>query len=78
GTHVQSVALGELSRAHGLGETWQTLGMAVMPYPCCHFIQGFVDAALELRGQFVLDEFERIECPLTAMLLPMVGAPREL
>ncbi|MNP19235.1 MmgE/PrpD family protein [compost metagenome] len=76
-THVQSVPQGEQSPAHGLGEQWQTLGIALKPYPCCHFIHGFVDAALELRGQFDLDEIERIDCPLTAMLHPLVGAPRE-
>lgn len=76
-SHVQSVPRGDQSPAHGLGESWQTLGIALKPYPCCHFIHGFVDAALELRDQFDLDEIERIECPLTAMLHPMVGAPRE-
>lgn len=76
-SHVQSVPQGDHSPAQGLGESWQTLGIALKPYPCCHFIHGFVDAALELRDQFDLDEIERIECPLTAMLHPMVGAPRE-
>jgi 2-methylcitrate dehydratase PrpD len=76
-SHVQSVPTGEQSPAHGLGESWQTLGIALKPYPCCHFIHGFVDAALQLRGQFELSDIERIDCPLTAMIHPMVGAPRE-
>ncbi|MDN6860235.1 MmgE/PrpD family protein [Pseudomonas sp. CAN2814] len=76
-THVQTVPSGERSPAHALGEQWQSLGIALKPYPCCHFLHGFVDAALSLRGQFELDDIERIECPLTAMLHPLVGAPRE-
>jgi len=76
-THVQAVPAGERSPAHALGEHWQSLGIALKPYPCCHFLHGFVDAALELRGQFALADIDRIECPLTAMLHPLVGAPRE-
>lgn len=75
--HIESVPQGESSPAFGLGESWQTLGIALKPYPCCHFIHAFVDAALELRGQFDVADIERIECPLTAMLHKMVAEPRE-
>tara|TARA_B100001059_G_scaffold198251_1_gene204039 strand:+ start:96 stop:1487 length:1392 start_codon:yes stop_codon:yes gene_type:complete len=76
-THTQEVPKGDLSPSLALGDEWQTLGIALKPYPCCHFTHGFVDAALELRGQFELADIARIECPLTEMLHPMVGAPRE-
>jgi len=33
----------------GLGEQWETLQVAVKPYPACHFVHAFADAALELR-----------------------------
>ena len=75
-THIQRVPEGASLPSHGLGETWQTLGIALKPYPCCHFIHAFVDAALELRGQFSLDDVERIDCPLTADLHKMVAEPR--
>jgi 2-methylcitrate dehydratase PrpD len=61
----------------GLGHKWETLEIALKPYPCCHFIHSFVDAALELYGQFNIDDVERIECPLTEMLHGMVAEPRE-
>lgn len=32
-----------------LGSTWEMLNVAVKPYPVCHFIHAFADAALALR-----------------------------
>lgn len=75
-THVQRVPEGDALPSHRLGETWQTLGIALKPYPCCHFIHAFVDAAIELRGQFDLEQVERIDCPLTPDLHKMVAEPR--
>jgi 2-methylcitrate dehydratase PrpD len=63
--------------SEGLGQAWQTRGIALKPYPCCHFAHAFADAALELRGQFALDEIERIDCPVSAALLTIVAEPRE-
>lgn len=36
-----------------LGETWETMNVAVKPFPACHFAHAFADAALELRRQGV-------------------------
>ena len=76
-THIQRQPEGDKLPSHQLGQTWQTLGIALKPYPCCHFIHAFVDAALELRDQFKLEDVERIECPLTPDLHKMVAEPRE-
>ncbi len=79
-THIQRVPEGDQLPSLGLGEPgqeWQTRGIALKPYPCCHFIHAFVDAALALRGQFDLADIERIDCPLTADLHKMVAEPRE-
>ena len=76
-THIQRVPEGEKLPSFGLGKSWQALGIALKPYPCCHFIHAFVDAALALRGEFALDDIERIECPLTADLHKMVAEPRD-
>lgn len=35
----------------GLGDRWEVLDVAVKPYPACHFVHAFVDAALTLREQ---------------------------
>lgn len=62
-----------------LGARWDLLDIALKPYPCCHFIHAFVDAALELRADFGhrLDEVERIECAVSAQLVPLVVEPIE-
>ncbi len=74
--HIQKIPEGTSLPSHGLGAAWQTLGIALKPYPCCHFIHSFADAALELRGQFALDDIERIDCLLSAPLHKMVAEPR--
>lgn len=76
-THIQRVPAPEALPTRGLGAEWQARGIALKPYPCCHFIHAFVDAALELRDQFALEDVERIECPLTPDLHKMVAEPRE-
>ena len=63
--------------SHGLGSSWQTLGIALKPYPCCHFIHSFADAALELRGRFDPADIVRIDCLLKQPLHKMVAEPRE-
>lgn len=76
-THVGTVPSPADLPSRGLGQRWETLSIALKPYPCCHLIHAFVDAALELRGQFDLADVERIECPLTADMHPSVARPRE-
>ena len=36
-----------------LAEVWETLNVAVKPYPACHFVHAFADAAIELKRQGV-------------------------
>lgn len=35
--------------AAGLGQTWETMQVAVKPFPSCHFTHAFADAAIALR-----------------------------
>jgi len=35
----------------GLGSTWETMNVAVKPFPACHFVHAFIDAAIALRRQ---------------------------
>lgn len=37
----------------GLGATWETLNVAVKPFPACHFVHAFADAAIALARQGV-------------------------
>ncbi|MBR0650145.1 MmgE/PrpD family protein [Roseomonas terrae] len=75
--HTGEIPHGEALPSHRLGREWQAMGIALKPYPCCHFIHAFVDAALELRGKFALPDIAAIECPLTPSLHKMVAEPRE-
>lgn len=75
--HLGRLPSPALMPSAGLGETWQIEGIALKPYPCCHFIHGFVDSALYLRDQVDISEIVRIDCPLSARLTPLVGEPRE-
>lgn len=36
-----------------LGRTWETLNVAVKPFPACHFVHAFADAAIALRRKGV-------------------------
>jgi 2-methylcitrate dehydratase PrpD len=76
-SHLGRVPEGADSPAHELGSRWAARGIALKPYPCCHFVHAFVDAALVLRDQVRVDDIARIDCPLTARLQPLVGEPRE-
>ncbi|MGQ0543997.1 MAG: MmgE/PrpD family protein [Betaproteobacteria bacterium] len=50
----------DLSRATAeLGRTWETMHVALKPFPACHFAHAFADAAIALHNQ--LPEKEKIE-----------------
>lgn len=74
--HLGRLPSSTLMPSAGIGHAWQIEGIALKPYPCCHFIHGFVDAALHLRDQVDISEIARIDCPLSARLMPLVGEPR--
>lgn len=60
----------------GLGKQWETLQVAVKPYPACHFVHAFIDAALELRRAGVrAEEVERITALVPAEVVKTVCEP---
>ena len=73
--HLNMVPTGAAFPTHGLGEDWLIAGIGLKPYPCCHFIHGFVDCALELRSKVDLAQIERIDLPLSRRLHHMVSGP---
>lgn len=77
-SHLQLVPKGDALPSLDLGSTWFALGIALKPYPCCHYIHAFADAALELRSQFALEDVERIDCLLKLSLHKGVAEPRDL
>ena len=77
-SHLDKAPQGDERPSLDLGATWYAAGIALKPYPCCHYIHAFADAALELRGQFALDDVVRIECLLKLSLHRGVAEPRGL
>lgn len=63
----------------GLGEEWETPGIFFKPYPCNHFTQAGIDAALELR-QRGLDPAAVVagELRVAAPVLRTIAEPRDL
>lgn len=63
--------------AEGLGDQWEILNVAVKPYPACHFVHSFIDAALELQEAegFTADDVEGITCKIAAEEIETVFEP---
>ena len=61
----------------GLGTHWEALAVAPKVYPCGHYIQPLVDAALALMSAHGIrpDDIARIVCTLPDYLIPLVGEP---
>ena len=60
-----------------LGTRWETLEVAVKPYPCCHYNHAYLDAALRLRAEHALtpDAIAEVECVVSAGEIPIVCEP---
>ncbi len=66
----------DLSRATaGLGEKWETLNVALKPFPACHFAHAFADAAIALHGQVSLNDVDRITALVPAEIVKTVCEP---
>jgi 2-methylcitrate dehydratase PrpD len=61
----------------GLGEDWQTLKVAVKPYPSCRYTHAALDALLELRRRHGLrgSDVEALEVGLHRSGVVLVGEP---
>ena len=61
-THLQRAEPDLTKCTHGLGDVWETTNCAVKPYPVCHFIHAFADAALVLADahQIPVSDIKRI------------------
>lgn len=63
----------------GLGEIWETSGLAFKPFPACHFIHSPIDAAAQATAGRTLhaDEIEEVVVVVPAPAVPLVLEPRE-
>jgi 2-methylcitrate dehydratase PrpD len=61
----------------GLGTIWETLGVAVKPYPSCRYGHAAIDALIELRAANDLDwrEVESVEIGLPQTGITIIGEP---
>ncbi len=61
----------------GLGEAWETLGIAVKPYPSCRFSHAAIDAVLHLRAANDIDpaDVESVEIGLPKVGWDLIGNP---
>lgn len=62
---------------HGLGTVWETLAIAVKPYPSCRYSHAAMDALISLRAanHIDADEVEAVEIGLPRTGLEIIGEP---
>jgi 2-methylcitrate dehydratase PrpD len=60
-----------------LGSRWETLRIAIKPYPACHFIHGSLGATASLLGSVDPDEIAEILVWVPPAGLPLVLEPAE-
>lgn len=63
----------------GLGTTWETLGVAIKPYPCCRAIHAPLDALFTIlaKDSFTSDEVESIRVGMPRKCVDITGQPQE-
>ncbi|MCX8073332.1 MAG: MmgE/PrpD family protein [Candidatus Binatia bacterium] len=61
----------------GLGTRWRLLEVSLKPYPACHMVHAFIDAARVLRERpgFALDRIAAIEADIHPRAVPVVCEP---
>jgi len=65
----------DLSRATaGLGEKWETLNVALKPFPACHFAHAFADAAIALHPE-ITEGIDRITALVPEGIVKTVCEP---
>jgi 2-methylcitrate dehydratase PrpD len=63
----------------GLGRDWETLNIRPKLYPCCHYLQSYLDAVSFMRKKFSIDPMEitGIECKVAQGAVNIICEPRE-
>jgi len=78
-THLAAHESAPEAVATDLGITWEITRTAVKPYPVCHFIHAFADAALALReeGVFGVADIAAVRCAIHPTPGKVVSEPAE-
>ena len=71
----ETVALAEI--LDGLGEEWTLLDTRPKLYPCCHYLQSFIDCALWLREEHGVrpEDVSSVRCRVAAGSVNMICTP---
>ena len=61
----------------GLGTHWESRNSSFKPFPAAHVIHPYIDLVLRLRRKYAIRpaDVERIDCPVTAFIVPIVCEP---
>ena len=66
----------DLARATaGLGETWETMNVALKPFPACHLAHAFADAAIGFHKDVNADQVEKITALVPEGIIKIVCEP---
>ena len=66
----------DLSRATAkLGEAWETMNVALKPFPACHFAHAFADAAIGLHPKIDLQQIDRVTALVPEEIIKTVCEP---
>ncbi|MEU4205164.1 MmgE/PrpD family protein [Streptomyces sp. NPDC045470] len=76
-THVPSRDARPAAVSEDLGVSWELLRTAVKPFPVCHFLHAFADAALILRNEHALraEDIAGIRCAIHPVPRKVVCEP---
>lgn len=76
-SHLGRVPNVEALSLNDFGTRWMCSEIALKPYPCCHFLHAFIEAALHLREAHGVnpEDIARIVCPVSERLIPVVTEP---
>jgi 2-methylcitrate dehydratase PrpD len=79
-THVGMENVQPARITAGLNSVWETRNISLKPYPCCHYLHAFVDAALHLkaRHEILPQDVSEVECLISAPQIHIVCEPLEV
>jgi 2-methylcitrate dehydratase PrpD len=78
-THLGGAQADPAIAVSGLGDVWETMAIAVKPYPACHLTHSFIDAALNLvhEHQPNVEDIVEISCGIHPGQAKVVCEPLE-
>lgn len=78
--HAYAPAADPARAIAGLGSSWETMGLAVKPFPSCRYSHAAMEALIELRKEnnIEADEVEAVEIGLPKVGMRIIGDPEDV